>query len=344
MNDLGEGDLMENIQISIVIPVFNVEKYLYQCIESVVNQTYRNLEIVIVDDGSTDGSGSICNEYAKKDERVRVYHTENRGLSAARNYALDRLHGEYIAFLDSDDWLEPNAIEHFLDKAQNTGADIVACRFYQEFKDRTKEQNGPNNEFTVEGEKILKSMILDHKLTEDVWNKFYKAILFNAIRFPEGRIFEDKATTYKLLQKASVLAYTPYYLIHYRNRVNSLSNIHSMKSLLDYWVVYRERVDTIGGISEQYYRVALSECIGAISRMWRWYAGCTEGEKKGSQNYLDEMHRFLEAHRNEVLSGKYSRHVKMTCWYAKFRSPLLFKLLYAMNSIYRGKNRNVYFE
>ncbi len=330
--------------ISLIIPVYNVEKYLCQCLDSVLDQIYKDLQILLVDDGSTDRSGIICDKYAVRDSRITVYHTANHGLSSARNFALGKATGEYIAFLDSDDWLEKTAMRHFLDIALQTNADIVACRFFQEYVKKTVELGGINTEFTVEGSEILSTMVIERKLTEDVWNKFYRARLFNSIRYPEGRIFEDKATTYKLLQKASVLAYTPAYLIHYRNRANSLSNIHSMKSLVDYWVVYRERFDTIGSISEQYYRVALSECIGAISRMWRWYAGCSEEEKKGAQKCLDEMQRFVEEHRNEVLNGEYSKHVKAACYYTKYQKPQTFKLLYFVNTVYRNRNRNKYFE
>ncbi len=331
--------------ISVIVPVYNVEPYLRKCLDSIIGQTYRNLEIIVVDDGSTDGSGKICDEYRKKDERITVFHTENRGLSAARNYALDRLQGNYVAFLDSDDWFEENALQTFFNTAQNTEADIVACRFYQEFRDKTVESGGSEKEFIVKDENILKTMVVDHKITEDVWNKFYRANLFSSIRYPEGRIFEDKATTYELLRKSEKLAYIPDCLIHYRNRKNSLSNIHSMKSLVDYWVVYRERFETLGSISEQYYKISLSDCISAISRMWRWYAGCTKEERKGSKRVLIEMQRFIKTHRNEILGDSfYSRHVKATCHYASARDPLLFKALYFMNSLYRKANRNAYFE
>lgn len=334
-------ELDEKPLISVIVPVYNVEPYLRKCLDSILNQTYRDLEILVIDDGSTDGSGAICDEY--HDPRIRVFHTENHGLSAARNYAIDRAHGDYIAFLDSDDWLELNALETFLTTAQNTGADIVACRFYQEYKNTTVEPGGIETEFVVRGEQIMASMILEHKLTEDVWNKFYRASLFDSIRYPEGMIFEDKATTYKLLQKAYTLAYTPEYLIHYRNRAGSLSNIHSMKSLIDYWLVYRERFDTLSPISTDYYKTALSEAVGAISRMWRWYAGCDEEEKKEAEKTLDEMQSFMDEHRREVMRGPYSKHVKATCWYTR-NNPLVFNLLFSMNSIYRKKNRNVYFE
>lgn len=328
--------------ISVIVPVYNVERYLRQCLDSVVGQTYRDLEILVVDDGSTDGSGEICDEY-KTDSRVQVYHTDNHGLSAARNYALDRAHGNYIAFIDSDDWFEETALQIFLTTAQETSADIVACQFYQEYKDKTVEPEGTRTEFVAEGDEVLKSMVIDHKLTEDVWNKFYRSSLFNSIRYPEGLIFEDKATTYKLLQKAEKLAYTPAPLIHYRNREGSLSNVHSMKSLTDYWVVYRERFDTLGSISDKYYRVALSEGIGAISRMWRWYAGCSKKEQRRAEKTLEEMQKFMKEHRKEVIRGPYSRHVKATCWYAR-NNPLVFKLLHSMNTLYRSRNQNKFFE
>jgi hypothetical protein len=117
-----------------------------------------------------------------------------------------------------------------------------------------------------------------------------------------------------------------------------------MKSLVDYWIVYRERFDTLGSISDKYYRVALSECISAISRMWRWYSGCNKEEQRRAAKTLEEMQRFLEEHRKEVLSGAYSKHVKATCYYARTKNPLVFKSLYSFNSLYRSRNRNRYFE
>ena len=330
--------------ISIVIPVYNVGKYLRQCLDSVTNQTYKNLEILVVDDGSTDDSGKICDEYARKDERISVFHTDNHGLSAARNYAIDRANGEYIAFLDSDDWFEENAIERFLDVAMTTDADIVACRFYQEFITETGESEGAKEQFVVEGGETLKTVVLDRRITNDVWNKFYRIALFSDIRYPVGRIFEDIATTYKLIQKAYRLAYIPDCLIHYRNRESSLSNVHS-KSLIDYWIVYRERFENLGYLSDEYYRVTLSDSVAAVSRMWRWYAGCSKEEKRESKKRADEMQAFVTEHRGEILGDShYSRYVKAACLYAKHQNAVLFRLLYLSNKLYRKANRHSFFE
>ena len=341
----GMNSLIKDVLISVVIPVYNVEKYLPQCLESVIKQSYKNLEILVVDDGSADDSGSICDTYAKKDERITVFHTENNGLSAARNYALDRATGDYIAFLDSDDWLEPDAYSVLLKEVMNTGADIVHFRFYQEFVNSTRESFGSGNRFIVEGDSILRALLLGKKVSDDVWDKFYKASLFKTVRYPEGRIFEDKATTYQLVKQAERLVYLPEFLIHYRNRNNSLSNIHSMKSLVDYWLAYRERFETLGAVSQEYYQIALAEAVGAISRMWRWYAGCSKEEKRQAQKWLDEMQQFIKEYGSGIIHNPvYSKHVRLTCLYARYRNSVCFRLLYLLNQTYRRVNKDIYFD
>ncbi len=115
--------------ISIIVPVYKDEPYLRQCVDSILNQTYRDIEVLLIDDGSPDRCGEICDEFAKKDQRIRVFHTENKGLSAARNLGLREAKGEYIGFVDSDDWIEPDMYEVLLKRMQETGADISVCSF-----------------------------------------------------------------------------------------------------------------------------------------------------------------------------------------------------------------------
>ena len=129
--------------VSIIVPVYNVGAYLRKCLDSILNQTYRELEILVIDDGSTDRSGKICDEY-RKDRRVRVFHTENRGLSCARNLGLDEAKGEWIGFVDADDWIEPDMYELLIGKAVETGADIVECGWFREYSNRTEVHNGEN--------------------------------------------------------------------------------------------------------------------------------------------------------------------------------------------------------
>ena len=124
-------------KVSVIIPVYNVRNYVSQCLESVVRQTFQNLEIFVIDDGSTDGSGELCDGFAETDSRILVLHTENHGLSAARNLGLDHASGDYLSFLDSDDWMEPDTIETLLNTVLRTGVDVAAARRYQEFVGET---------------------------------------------------------------------------------------------------------------------------------------------------------------------------------------------------------------
>ncbi len=191
--------------ISVIVPVFNVYRYLRQSLESVLGQTYGNLQVLVVDDGSTDGGGVICDECAARDGRVTVHHTDNRGLSEARNLGLARATGEYVAFLDSDDWLEERAYETLVGEALATGADVVACRFFQEYANGTGESGGPLERRVIEGGEILRTYLTGNGIdyvSHDAWNKLYRADLFDGVRYPTGMIFEDIATTYKLLRRA----------------------------------------------------------------------------------------------------------------------------------------------
>ena len=123
--------------VSVIIPVYNVSRYLPKCLDSVISQTWRNLEIIVIDDGSTDGSGSICDQYAKRDDRIKVIHSPNRGLSSARNLGLDNLRGQFISFIDSDDWIEPDAVETLVKAALLTGSYIVTAGFCHEYVGKT---------------------------------------------------------------------------------------------------------------------------------------------------------------------------------------------------------------
>ena len=331
--------------ISVIVPVYNVESYLPKCLDSIIAQTYTDLEILIIDDGSTDRCGAICDSYAERDRRIRVFHTENRGLSAARNLGLDHAKGEYIGFVDSDDWIEPDMYEVLLRKAEETGADVVTCRFYQEYTDRTETFPGPENEFAVKGDEILRTYLLSKEICQDSWNNLFKAELFQTLRYPEGRSFEDIATKYLLLQKAEKLVYIPSCLLHYRNRKHSLSNNHSLNSLVDYWLAYKERFDALSPISAAYYHLTLSETVNAVSRMWRWLAGCSKEEQRQAKKCLNDMQRFIEEHSGEIMTDPtYSCHIRFTCQYAKSQNPLLFRALHLLTTLYRRSATEWYFE
>ena len=205
-----------NNLISVIIPVYNVEKYLDRCMETVLNQTYGNMEIILVDDGATDQSGKKCDEYALKDERVKVIHKKNGGLSSARNAALEIATGDYIGFVDSDDYIDEYMFEKMLQYCIDNDCDISVCGHFTE----------KNNKISIE-EPIIDQLIMYTKmdaletLVEDAmmnnyaWDKLYKAELFKGVRYPDGRNYEDIATTYLLFDKAERICQIPEYLYYY---------------------------------------------------------------------------------------------------------------------------------
>lgn len=211
-------------QISVIIPVYNVEKYLRQCLDSAVGQTYENLEIIVVDDGSTDGSGAICDEYTKE-ERVKVYHTENRGLSVARNLGINVSHGNYLCFVDSDDWIDSDLIKKAAENIED--ADILCFQ---------------RNEGTYTGNEALCEFI-NNRISATVWRKLYHKKCFEHITFPDGRIAEDRAIQYRLLHNALKVkcSSTPGY--HYTIRDDSITRTHNIKNIIDYHLAVKEQYD-----------------------------------------------------------------------------------------------------
>ena len=181
--------------ISIIIPVFNVERYLERCVESVLGQTYRHLEIFLVDDGSTDSSGEICEHLKKKDARIKVIHKINGGLSDARNAALDIVRGEWITFIDSDDWVEKKYVECLYEKAVKTNSQISIGSFVTTSgATRTEEKELYN--IVMDNEEAISNLLYQKYYTTSAWGKLYKSELFDKIRFPVGKLYEDVETIY----------------------------------------------------------------------------------------------------------------------------------------------------
>ena len=193
--------------ISVIIPVYNVEKYLRRCLDSVIVQTYRNLEIICVDDGSVDESGKICDQYAVRDARIKVIHQENQGLSAARNRGLDAADGEYIAFVDIDDYILEDMYKKMLDKLLNYNVDLCVCQWQYEFSDGRQVVKKKNIDPTIYGRKtslefarFLYRGNYENGVVVAAWNKLYRRALLDTIHF-EGRIHEDDAFNGRIMAK-----------------------------------------------------------------------------------------------------------------------------------------------
>ncbi|MCR5306712.1 MAG: glycosyltransferase [Oscillospiraceae bacterium] len=234
--------------VSVIIPVYNVKPYLCESIDSVIRQTYRNTEIIIVDDGSTDGSSEICDAYQKKDKRIKVIHQKNRGLSAARNAGLDAANGEYIAFLDSDDAFCRNMIEVMIKSITENHADIAACSVYICFSDRrmkvSQSRSRVNYKSNIRSAQTVLELMAERKFKFYVWNKIYSRCLFDQLRFPEGRVYEDIIFMPQMMSRAKRVVQIDLPLIMYRKHAGSITASCDESSVLD-WLYARKKAEKV---------------------------------------------------------------------------------------------------
>lgn len=206
--------------ISIIVPVYQVENYVGECLKSILNQTYKHLEVICVDDGSTDDSGKICDEYAAADSRVKVIHTKNRGAGAARNTALQHAVGQYIGFVDADDFIDPTMYEELMRIILEYRADIVSCEYREIYIDTVNERPITNQtELFSASEFLIRTT--EHWTYYIMCNKLFHREIISSTKFPEGNIIDDVFFTYRIIGRAQRIAYYSRALYNYRQRQNS---------------------------------------------------------------------------------------------------------------------------
>lgn len=223
-------ELKYNKLISVIVPVYNVEKYLAKCLNSVIHQTYENLQIIIIDDGSTDHSGRICDEYSKIDERIQVIHQKNCGLSYARNAGLSVAKGEYIGFVDSDDWIHLDMYSHLIEIAEQYHADISIVEVKKVINDAIEDEKYQRNKIEVLTQKEYAKRyfkIGSQKILYYVWNRLYKRELFEANHFDERfSIGEDVIASYKAWEKANSIVLSKQRMYYYRQQSGKIGRAH----------------------------------------------------------------------------------------------------------------------
>lgn len=220
-----------NLKISVIIPIYNVEKYLNRCIDSILNQTYSNLEIILVNDGSSDSCGKICDYYKMQDQRIKVIHKVNGGLSSARNSGLEIATGDYISFIDSDDFINLKMFEDMIKVAKQNNSDMICCKYFK-FKNiddipKIDDKDMNIKHFTnIEAleEYFSDKLENDKQINTAVWNKIYKKEILKNIQFPVGKIYEDVYVTYKLLYNSKKVSIINKYYYYYFQRDGSIMN------------------------------------------------------------------------------------------------------------------------
>ena len=319
--------------ISVIVPIYKVEKYLRKCVDSIITQTYKNLEIFLVDDGSPDNCGAICDDYAREDERIKVIHKENGGLSSARNAALDVATGDFIMFVDSDDWVEPEFCEKALEMAIKEEVPIVSFGYNNvAIKDNIIKRY---ERFTSKVRKVTSSEAIRHVILKDdvifsfAWNKIYKRELFTDVRYPYGMTYEDQGTTYLLFHKAQNIYVSDKILYNYVRRNDSISgDWHTPHAIHDRFILWSKRLKDIKNICPENVNIQMRQLGNEAVEGFVYI-------KKDSEygSVLEEMRLFLLENKAYFLNNTPSPRLKLY-YYAKPLLPFI-KVARDTRDIYR---------
>lgn len=285
-----------NPLVTVIVPVYKVEPYLRRCLDSIVNQTYKNLEIILIDDGSPDNCGVICDEYAENDKRIKVIHKENGGLSSARNVGLDIFKGEYVSFVDSDDVVSLDMIEYLYDLLSDNNAEISVC-LHEIVRDNHRWISFKNvNNQTVTPKECIKKLLYNDGVDTSAWAKLYKASLFNNVRYPQGKLFEDIATTYKVFFNANRIALGNEAKYSYILRNSSIVGSSFNEKKLDLLEMTDEMGRNVLNVYPDLSKAVLRRRVYARFSTLNQLAGCVDRKKE-----KDCIIKFIKDNTREIL-------------------------------------------
>lgn len=324
---------MENSLVSIIVPIYNVEKYLSTCINSILNQTYKNLEIILVDDGSTDDCPKICEKFANKDSRIKVIHKINGGLSEARNFGLEIASGDWISFVDSDDYVENNYIEALINSAIKNHTNIAQCNVSivdenseyissWRLKNKKKVENGNSLIYNyLTGEKGSTTVIV-------VWNKLYKIDLLRNIRFPIGKINEDEFFTYKVFYN-NYVSIIEESLYNYRQNSNgimhnfNIKRLDSVEAAVERTSFYMEKKE------DKMYKLSLLETLRRTRNMYKKIYVLDNKERKCAKQILNNT--YINVYKNSKNKNILNKRERMTSILFIHFKPLYSFLIWFFN-------------
>lgn len=324
--------MKQNPLISVIVPVYKVELYLHQCVDSILNQIYTNLEVFLVDDGSPDNCGAICDEYASLDSRVRVIHKDNGGLSDARNAALEVCTGDYIAFVDSDDWIEPQMYSDMMTMMLEQRVEIVFCTVreiidgefagvrYRYFSDDTVMDASEAQKYALKDE-----------IAAAVWMRLCRKECFEQVRFPVGRNYEDIAVTFLPFEHAEKVGFLDRPLYNYRINKNGIA--HQKKPLTRYqmFLSYRDCFDyALLNVPE----VASEVCALTARFAIGTFLDCQIENDEQLRQVQPEVEQFLRDHRSRVFNAdnqsKSTKLLMLAYFYFKPMLEILYKFSYPL--------------
>ena len=316
--------------VSVITPVYNAEQYLNKCIQSVLEQTYSNIEFILIDDGSTDSSSEICDKYATQDNRIKVIHKANGGVSSARNVGLDVASGDYITWLDSDDYLEPTMIEKVLSAMQAHNKKVGMCNY----KNITVHNNESVRYKDITGERVysretMVGFILAVGLTPVLWANIMERSLYEGIRFPKGRLFEDVSTTYKLHERADGAVMLAEPLLVRVQHLDSISRVRNLSNRVDGGLVYIDRYNDAVQRWPQYKRSMLVSSARTLRILRNNVLHNTPWKFNESKQDIKRICAFYRAHTKEILPNDANIFFRMEFYFITSGTYLGFVLGFA---------------
>lgn len=282
--------------ISVIIPVYNVKKYLKRCLDTVISQSYKNLEIILVDDGSTDGSDRICDEIAKSDSRIVVLHKKNGGLSDARNYGLDHSKGSYISFVDSDDWIAPTMIEDLYNTILKYGVKLAVCEAIYAYDNFNYSPETNGDTFLLNKMSAYELLLKNRRFRTNAWNKLYSADIWSALRFPKGKKYEDVYIMHEVYDMCDNIAYIDKSLYYYFQRDDSIVHVPDISANYDLLEGTLVRFDYL----KKYKKLEALSHAAVVSSALALYKNCGLHHTKLSSDDYFRLNTVIAEHMQKI--------------------------------------------
>lgn len=312
-------------EISVIVPVYKVEPYIHKCVDSILTQTFTDYELILVDDGSPDTCGNICDEYAQKDARIHVIHKENGGLSDARNAGMKIACGEYVIFIDSDDYIDADMLSYLYENLKKADADMATCGIYEVYADRIEKQE-EEPDFVCSGEEAFRCILRGHTIRGEIWNKLIKRSCISDLEFPKGKLYEDIFYTVDMMQRIKKVAVGTKPKYYYLHRSDSITG-----------KAYRPKLfDIIDGYTKNYQVVkqAFPKLEEEAECLWIWSRFIVLDKMLLEENYrsidrFEELVTFIKQHFRRIMKNPYfQRNRKISAIVLLISIPLYRKLVF----------------
>lgn len=312
-------------EISVIVPVYKVEPYIHKCVDSILTQTFTDYELILVDDGSPDTCGNICDEYAQKDARIHVIHKENGGLSDARNAGMKIACGEYVIFIDSDDYIDADMLSYLYENLKKADADMATCGIYEVYADRIEKQE-EEPDFVCSGEEAFRCILRGHTIRGEIWNKLIKRSCISDLEFPKGKLYEDIFYTVDMMQRIKKVAVGTKPKYYYLHRSDSITG-----------KAYRPKLfDIIEGYTKNYQVVqhAFPKLEEEAECLWIWSRFIVLDKMLLEENYrsidrFEELVTFIKQHFRRIMKNPYfQRNRKISAIVLLISIPLYRKLVF----------------